>query len=276
MASISLKRLFDVVGAACGLLLLSPVLLLLMFLVWRHDRHSPLYFAIRVGKDGRPFSMVKLRSMVADADSAGVHATKASDPRITPVGRFVRRFKLDELTQLWNVLRGEMSLVGPRPNVRSETDRHTHIERQLLQALPGLTDIASIVFSDHGEILEGQLHPHLAYNQLIRPGKNKLALFYLDHRSLLVDIEVCLLTMLAMISRRRALAGVQRLLRRCGASTELLQIASRAAPLVPTPPPGAEDIVTARSIDSLPPLAPVYVAANADAFLRREVPSDHR
>src|SRR5688500_14593792 len=107
-----MKRAFDVVAAACGLVLASPVLLPAMFLVWWQDKHSPFYIAERVGRDGRPFPMAKLRSMIINADRSGVDSTGANDRRITRVGHFVRRFKLDELTQLWNVLRGDMSLVG--------------------------------------------------------------------------------------------------------------------------------------------------------------------
>src|ERR1700730_9961923 len=142
-----MKRLFDIVGASCGLLIASPVLLIVMFLIWWEDKHSPFYVAARVGKDGRPFRMVKQRSMTVNADRTGVDSTAANDRRITPVGHFVRRFKLDELTQLWNVLFGDMSLVGPRPNVKREIDLYTSVERRLLQVKPGVTDISSILFS---------------------------------------------------------------------------------------------------------------------------------
>src|ERR1700730_16871292 len=102
-----MKRLFDVIGASCGLLATRPLLLPVMFLVWWQDRHSPFYVAPRVGQNDRSFRMVKLRSMVVNADRSGVDSTGANDRRITPVGQFIRRFKLDELTQLWNVLLGD-------------------------------------------------------------------------------------------------------------------------------------------------------------------------
>src|SRR5687768_13405619 len=104
----------------------------MMLLVWWQDKHSPFYMAPRVGKHGRAFRMVKLRSMVVNADQTGVDSTSADDRRILPIGRFIRRFKLDELPQLWNVVRGDMSLVGPRPNVKRETDQYTKVERRLL------------------------------------------------------------------------------------------------------------------------------------------------
>ena len=119
------KRLVDVVASSLGILLASPVLLPVLLIVWRQDGHSPLYVASRVGKGHRPFRMVKLRSMVAGADAAGWDSTKADDPRITSIGHIIRRYKLDELPQLWNVLKGDMSLVGPRPNVSRETTLYT-------------------------------------------------------------------------------------------------------------------------------------------------------
>jgi lipopolysaccharide/colanic/teichoic acid biosynthesis glycosyltransferase len=241
-----MKRLFDVVVSALGLLAASPVLLPVMFLVWRQDGHSPFYVAPRVGKGGEPFRMVKLRSMVVNADKSGVDSTGANDRRITPVGHFIRRYKLDELSQLWNVLRGDMSMVGPRPNVKRETDLYTPVERGLLEARPGVTDFASIVFSDEGDILKDQPDPDLAYNQLVRPGKSRLGLFYLQHQSLGLDFRLCWLTAIAIVSRERALRGVTGLLRKLGADDDLVRVASRREPLVPTPPPGASQVVTSR------------------------------
>jgi lipopolysaccharide/colanic/teichoic acid biosynthesis glycosyltransferase len=248
-----MKRLFDVAAAALGLLVCSPLLLLVLLVlllllpVWWQDRHSPFYLAPRVGKDGGTFRMVKLRSMIVNADATGVDSTSIDDKRITPLGRYIRRFKLDELPQLWNVLRGDMSLVGPRPNVRRETDLYTPLERRLLDVRPGVTDFASIVFSDLGEILKAQEDPDIAYNQLVRPGKSMLGVFYVDHLSVWVDLQLCWLTAVAIVSRPRALAGVRRLLQRLGAPQELLRIASRAAPLIPMSPPGADQIVTVRN-----------------------------
>src|SRR5258706_11897139 len=147
------KRLFDVVLSFFGLAAASPVLVPTTIAVWLQDFHSPFYIAPRVGMGGRNFRMVKLRSMVINADRTGVDSTGAADRRITAVGRFIRRYKLDELTQLWNVLLGDMSLVGPRPNVKRETDLYTEVEKGLLAAQPGITDFSSIIFSDEGEIL---------------------------------------------------------------------------------------------------------------------------
>ena len=153
------------------------ILLSVMLIVWLQDSHSPFYISPRVGQGGRMFRMVKLRSMAANADESEVDSTSANDSRITPVGHFIRRYKLDELTQLWNVLIGNMSLVGPRPNVERETRLYTAEERRLLTVRPGITDYASIVFSDEGAILKDEPDPDLSYNQLIRPWKSRLSLF---------------------------------------------------------------------------------------------------
>lgn len=241
-----LKRLFDIVVSTVGLVLASPILLPVLFLVWKQDGHWPFYVAPRVGLLGNPFRMVKLRSMVVNADKTGVDSTGSNDSRITSVGRFIRRYKLDELSQLWNVLRGDMSMVGPRPNVKRETDLYTPVERGLLSVRPGITDFASIVFADEGEILSNEADPDIAYNQLIRPGKSMLGLFYVRNQSLWLDARLCWLTAVAIVSRGRALRGVQQALRGLDADDGILKIASRCEPLAPMPPPGADRIVTSR------------------------------
>lgn len=241
-----LKRIFDVTASTFGLLLASPVLLPVMFLVWRHDRHSPFYVAPRVGRNNQPFKMIKLRSMVINADKSGVDSTAENDNRITAVGQFIRRYKLDELTQLWNVLKGDMSLVGPRPNVKRETDLYTSVERKLLEVKPGITDISSIVFSDEGDILKNKADPDIAYNQLIRPGKSMLGLLYIENQSVWLDIKICFFTVIAIFSREKALDGVQEILYDMKAQADILRLAQRKHPLVPQPPPGGDSIVTSR------------------------------
>lgn len=240
------KRAMDLTVAAVGLVASAPIVLPTIFLVWRQDRKSPFYIAPRVGENDVDFRMIKLRSMVVGADSTGVDSTSQADVRITAVGHFIRRYKLDEVAQLLNVLRGDMSLVGPRPNVRRETDLYTEIERELLSVKPGITDFASIVFADEGQILEGHEDPDIAYNQLIRPGKSRLGIFYIQHQSLGVDLRICLLTGLGIVSRRRALRGVSRLISSLGGSQELVELAMRDGELQPSPPPGATHTVTTR------------------------------
>lgn len=244
-----IKRLLDIVLSLIGLVIASPILLPVMYLVWKQDRHSPFYVAERMGKKEKPFKMVKLRSMIQNADAQGVDSTSVNDMRITPVGHFIRSYKLDELTQLWNVLKGDMSLVGPRPNVKRETDLYTSQEKRLLSVKPGITDFASIVFSDEGEILADKSDPDIAYNQLIRPGKSRLGLFYIEHKNIVIDLLLIALTALAIVSKQRSLKAVVRLLKLTHAPQDLLELAAREKPLTPQPPPGATEIVQSRQID---------------------------
>jgi lipopolysaccharide/colanic/teichoic acid biosynthesis glycosyltransferase len=244
------KRALDIALAAAGLLAALPVIGPVALLVWLQDRRSPFYIAPRTGRGGVAFRMVKLRSMVIGADRARIDSTATHDPRITPVGRFIRATKLDEISQMWNVLRGEMSLVGPRPNVARETERYTEAERRLLTVPPGITDFASIVFADEGRILEGCADPDLGYNRLIRPWKSRLGLLYIDHASMAIDLAVIALTALALVSRRAALVLLTRLLRRLGADATLCAVAARRDELLPAPPPGATEPVSAAELSA--------------------------
>ena len=230
-----MKRLIDVFGSAFGLILLSPVLLVAIVAIWLQDYCSPFYIAPRVGRNGKIFQMVKLRSMVKDADKSGVDSTSANDLRITEVGRVIRKYKLDEFMQLWNVLTGDMSLVGPRPNVQREVDLYTDVERHLLEVKPGITDLASIVFSDEGEILKDSQNPDLDYNQLIRPWKSRLGLLYVEKKNII-----------ALVNRETALRGAVYTLEKIGATEEITRVSSRHIELFPFPPPGSDKIVTSR------------------------------
>ncbi|MFH1931670.1 MAG: sugar transferase [Pseudomonadota bacterium] len=241
-----MKRLLDILASFLGLFFLSPVLLIVLFLIWRQDRHSPFYIAPRVGKNGRLFNMVKLRSMIVGADKAGIDSTSVFDSRITPIGHLVRRYKLDEFTQLWNVLKGDMSLVGPRPNVKRETDLYTEEEEKLLSVRPGITDFASIVFSDENEILKDCEDPDIGYNQLIRPWKSRLGILYVENRSLFLDLKLIFLTGFAIMSREKALKGVSKMLCSIAAPDDVVEVSKRTCKLEPCPPPGADCIVTSR------------------------------
>ena len=241
-----MKRLFDILISLLGLIILSPILLVFMYLVYRQDKHSPFYVAPRVGKDGSMFKMLKLRSMSVNADKSGVNSTSVDDVRITPVGHKIRRYKLDEFTQLWNVLIGDMSLVGPRPNVVSDTDLYTDIEKGLLVVRPGITDFSSIVFSDEGEILEGREDPDLSYNQLIRPWKSRLGLIYIKNQSLLLDVQLILYTVVAIISKPKALNWVTKKLNNLDVDLDIVEVSKRVVDLFPFPPPGSDEIVSSR------------------------------
>ena len=232
------KEIVDRIAALVGLVLLAPLFLVICVLVWRQDGRSPFYVADRVGLRGETFRMVKIRSMIAGADRLGASSTTGDDARITPVGRFIRRWKVDELSQLWNVLKGDMSVVGPRPQVPSEVASYTDEERGLLAVKPGITDFSSIVFADEGEILRGSTDPDLAYRQLIRPWKSKLGLYYVRQQSLWLDMQLIALTLVRIVGAERALARTSRLLERLGAPEELVHVARRTAPLVPCGVPG--------------------------------------
>src|ERR1051326_2136187 len=182
------KRALDLSVSGLGLLVLSPVLGLVCALIWLEDRHSPFYVASRVGLQGKPFRMIKFRSMVVNADRSGVDSTAKRDSRITRVGAVIRRLKLDEFSQLWDVFCGRMSLVGPRPNVERDVRLYTPVERGLFAVRPGITDFASIVFADEGEILRGATDPDLRYNQIIRPWKSRMGLHYVGVRGSALDV----------------------------------------------------------------------------------------
>ncbi len=241
-----MKRFFDMTIAFVGLLLMSPILVPILLVVWLSDFHSPFYISSRVGLNGLNFKMVKVRSMIINADKSGVDSTSASDIRITPVGRFIRKFKIDEISQLWNVLTGDMSLVGPRPNVERDVELYTDEEKKLLSVRPGITDLSSIVFADEGKILEGHADPDLSYNQLIRPWKSRLGLLYIERSSLLLDLILILITVAAIFSRKLALVWVHRCLVSLDADQELVQVALRERELSPYPPPGSLEVVQSR------------------------------
>jgi lipopolysaccharide/colanic/teichoic acid biosynthesis glycosyltransferase len=186
--------------------------------------------------------MVKLRSMRILADTSGVMSTAGNDPRITAIGRFVRRWKRDEMTQLWNVLCGDMSLVGPRPQVLPDVARYTPQELEMT-VRPGITDLASIVFADEGEILRGAADSDLRYHQLIRPWKSRLALLYVRGGSVGLDLRIIWLTVLTIAARPTALPGVARLVRELGGGEELALVALREQPLREAPPPGETAVV---------------------------------
>lgn len=233
------KRLFDIAIAFVVLCASAPVILWALWRVWAFDRQDPLYRAPRVGRGGRDFTMIKIRSMSAGADRSGLASTSVRDARITPVGHLIRRWKLDELSQFWNVLRGDMSVVGPRPQIRvGGVDRYSTEEMRLLSVKPGITDLSSIVFSDEGEILAREPDADAAYEQLIRPWKSRLGLFYIDHRSIAMDLHLVWLTALAIFDRGTALRGVGRILARHAAPPELREVCRRKAPLRPATPPG--------------------------------------
>jgi len=241
-----IKRLFDIILSLILVVVFSPLLILFSFLIWKQDWYSPFYVAPRVGKNEKLFKMIKFRSMIVNADKSGVDSTSTSDNRITPLGNFIRKYKIDELPNFFNILKGEMSFVGPRPNVKRETDLYTIEEKHLLTVRPGITDFSSIVFSDEGDILDGSLYPDLDYNQLIRPWKSRLGIFYINNRSIWMDIQLMLLTAVAIISRSKSIKSINKILINKSADEQLVHASLRENPLFPYPPPGSDSIVTSR------------------------------
>ena len=241
-----MKRIFDLLISIFGLIILSPLLLISLFFVWKQDFHSPFYIAKRVGKKGLPFNLIKIRSMVVNADLSGVDSTSADDQRITKIGRFVRRYKVDEIPQLFNVISGSMSLVGPRPNVESDVRLYTDKEKELLLVKPGITDFSSIIFSDEGDILSGSNDPDLKYNQVIRPWKSRLGLLYIEKQSLYIDFYIIVTTIVAILNKPAAINLITRILKKLQANKNLIEVCKRDKDLFPYPPPGTDKIVNDR------------------------------
>lgn len=244
------KRALDLVGATLALVVTSPLLGLSLLAVWLADGCNPLYVSMRVGMNGRLFRFLKIRTMLPNAAATAIDTTLADDPRITRCGRYIRALKLDELPQLWHVITGEMSLVGPRPNVPRETALYTDMERKLLSVRPGITDIPSIVFSDMAESLSaaGVADANIGYNQLIRPWKSRLSLHYIAVASRRRDALIILCTISTVLARGWTLRQLSSLLRRTGAAQDLCEFVLRRTPLVPLPPPGASEIVMSRRV----------------------------
>jgi lipopolysaccharide/colanic/teichoic acid biosynthesis glycosyltransferase len=163
-----------------------------------HDGGSVFYMAPRVGLHGRIFRMYKFRTMIVNADKMGPSSTANDDARLTNIGKFLRKYKLDELPQLINVFKGEMSFVGPRPQVEWVVKLYTDEEKKVLSVRPGITDYASILFHNEGEILAGSPDPDKTYFEKIHPEKMRLALKYVESKSLLVDFKIILQTLLSI------------------------------------------------------------------------------
>lgn len=192
------KRLFDLVCATVGLLLASPLFLFISLWI-KLDSRGPIFFRQRrVGLNGRHFWICKFRTMVHDAPRRGKEITVSGDPRITRAGRFLRKYKLDELPQLFNVIRGEMSLVGPRPEVPRYVELYDQQQKQVLSMLPGVTDEASIRYRNENELLGGREDAEKIYIEVVMPDKLRLNLAYMEEASMKKDIAILFRTLLAI------------------------------------------------------------------------------
>ena len=196
---LALKRLMDIVISGCALFVIWPVLLLIAAAIKIDDPGPVFYRQVRVGKDGKPFRIFKFRTMVVDADKKGLAITVGRDNRITRMGRLLRKTKLDELAQLINVFTGEMSFVGPRPEVPKYVNMYTPYQRQVLLVRPGITDYASIAYRNENDMLEGAEDPEKMYIDVIMPDKIELNMKYLREISPLADIRLILSTIVAVI-----------------------------------------------------------------------------
>ncbi len=242
-----MKRTFDIFLSLILLVILFPIFLIVAMSIFLYDFGSPLYSPKRVGKNNLDFIFIKFRSMTPDADKNGIDSTSNNDSRITPVGLFIRKYKIDELSQILNVFLGDMSFVGPRPNVRRDVNLYSDQEIKLLSIKPGITDFSSIVFADEGSILEDYKDTDLAYNQLIRPWKSRLGIIYIENQTFFLDLKLIYLTALALISRESALKKLCIILSDLKVDSKVIDAASRKYKFEPYPPPGLTEIVKTRN-----------------------------
>jgi lipopolysaccharide/colanic/teichoic acid biosynthesis glycosyltransferase len=196
-----MKRLFDFTISAIALVLISPILLMIAIVVRVTSPGPALYSGKRVGLQGKIFNMHKFRTMVVGAEKLGGSCTYEGDPRVTRTGAWLRKFKLDELPQLFNVLVGDMSLVGPRPEVQEYVQMFTAEEQAILSVRPGITDWASIWDRDEAKVLAGSPDPERSYQEVIRPEKIRLQLEYVRRRSFLTDLTILLETLRVLVFR---------------------------------------------------------------------------
>jgi len=225
------ERGIEIGAAALMLFAAFPLLLFAMLAIWLEDRGPLLYRSWRLGEGGRPFAMLKLRTMIVDADLRGGRLAPEGDPRVTRVGALLRRWKIDELPQFANVLRGEMALVGPRPDTLCAADTYAAEDLMLLGVRPGITCFASILFFDEGRGLARVADPLAHYHSAIRPLKLALGIAWLERRSRRGDAAILLLTLLAFGARPLARRGVAAMLRARGADAKLLALCGPGAQL---------------------------------------------
>ena len=193
-------RLFDILFSVLGLILLSPIFIVLYIIIRTGSKGGAFYVQERIGKDGKPFMLYKFRTMHVGADSEGLLTIGKDDNRITRVGYFLRKTKIDELPQLLNVLKGDMSLVGPRPEVRKYVDLYTEEQRKVLSVRPGITDYASIENVNENELLSKASDPDRVYIEEVMPDKIKLNMKYLEHYTMQEYFRIIFLTLKSLIA----------------------------------------------------------------------------
>lgn len=194
-----IKRIFDFTVSSIGIIIISPILLVISILIKLDSKGPILFKQIRVGKNGKPFKIFKFRTMVVDAEKKGMQITVGRDSRITKSGHVLRKTKLDELPQLFNVLTGEMSFVGPRPEVPRYVEMYDENQKSILKVRPGITDLASIKYRNENDLLAKSLDPEATYINEIMPKKIELNIEYLKNMSVLYDIKLIIRTVLVVI-----------------------------------------------------------------------------
>lgn len=194
-----IKRIFDIICSGLGLIVLSPFLLFIAIRIKMESDGPVLFKQIRVGENGREFKILKFRTMVVDAEKLGRQITVGNDSRITKIGGFLRKYKIDELPQLINVFKGDMSLVGPRPEVPRYVNMYTKEQRRVLDVKPGITDLASIRYRDENELLGKAENPDEFYINTIMPDKLALNMEYINKSNIFLDIYIILKTILKCI-----------------------------------------------------------------------------
>jgi lipopolysaccharide/colanic/teichoic acid biosynthesis glycosyltransferase len=187
-------RILDILFSLIGLLILLPFFMILSIAIVLETRGGVFYKQIRVGRNGKDFKLFKFRSMVADSDKNGLLTIGEYDNRITKVGRVIRKYKLDEFAQLINVLKGDMSLVGPRPEVRKYVDMYNHAQKKVLSVKPGITDYASIEYSNENEVLAKSINPEKTYIEEVMPHKLDLNMKYINNRNVFEYLRIIFLT----------------------------------------------------------------------------------
>lgn len=195
-------RLFDILFSVIGLLLLSPLLIIIYVLIIIESKGGGFFLQNRVGKNGFDFSLMKFRSMRVGSDQKGLITIGNRDPRMTKMGYFIRRFKIDELPQLFNVIKGEMSLVGPRPEVRKYVNLYTPEQLKVLNIKPGITDYASIEYVDENTILGSAIDPEMVYIDEIIPNKIRLNMKYIENQSIKEYFRIIFLTFWSIVKKK--------------------------------------------------------------------------
>jgi len=197
------KNIFDFVFGVIGFIILLPFLMIIGILIRIMSPGSVMFEQERIGKDGKPFKILKFRTMVENAEELGPQITIGKDMRVTKIGEFLRKYKIDEFPQIINIINGEMSFVGPRPEVKKYVDLYTPEQRKVLSIKPGVTDLASIKFKNENEILAQSQNPERTYTEVIMPEKLRINLDYVENASLLYDVKLIFNTIKSVFFEKR-------------------------------------------------------------------------